>query len=408
MKKSFTFLILFSFLIIISCSKQEEKPPYNLNGGIGRTNSYENFGSFYTSNFYITQYSLPDSSGIMFSPLPLDGGRLAIATIAGSLAVVDGKKTEWTAKLDSNLFVVAGMAADNRQNIYLIANNGLIYSFSNEGKLRWKYYYPKLDEGKFIFSDLLAQRDGIVASLSPGVVFKVSYEGKLLWHDDFQLATTKSFASTQSGKVLIPTTFNSFGQSDTMNCYSSTGKILWKKGFEKSRILRNPIIHKNLILFPATYDIYEDKFYLIYALDTIGNILWTKELSVLPRYISVSEEGNIYVAGYNAGLGEGLSGIFCFSDKGKLIWKQYLDITVKSPILISQDNLAIVGVKRRSPAVFFFNKMGTLIKTVSLSDTPILNLQPFVLPEPIIAFAGAEKLFILRIDESMMNKILPW
>ena len=136
--------------------------------------------------------------------------------------------------------------------------------------------------------------------------------------------------------------------------------------------------------------------------------MWTKELSVLPRYISVSEEGNIYVAGYNAGLGEGLSGIFCFSDKGKLIWKQYLDITVKSPILISQDNLAIVGVKRRSPAVFFFNKMGTLIKTVSLSDTPILNLQPFVLPEPIIAFAGAEKLFILRIDESMMNKILPW
>ena len=163
-----------------------------------------------------------------------------------------------------------------------------------------------------------------------------------------------------------------------------------------------------MILIPATYDIYEDKLYLIYALDTLGNILWKKELSVLPRNISVGDDGKIYVTGYNAGLGEGLSGIFCFTDKGELIWKQYLDVTIPAPVLISKDNVAVVGVKKRSPGVFFFNNTGILIKTVSLSDAPIFNLQPFVLPDPVIAFAGTEKLFILRIDDSMMNKILPW
>ena len=408
MKKYSTYLFILSLFIIISCSPQEEKPPFNLNGGPGRTNSYEAAGSFYTNNFFITQYSSPDSSGIIVSPLPLDGGKLIIATIGGSVLLVEGKKTGWITKLDSSLFVVAGMAADNNQNIYLIANNGLIYSYSSEGKLRWKYYFSKLDTSKFIFSDLLAQRDGIVVTLSPGIIFKLSYDGKLLWQDDYLLQTTKSFAATQSGKILIPATFNTFGSSDSLICYSPTGKKLWKKGFEKSRILRNPVIHRNMILIPATYDIYEDKLYLIYALDTLGNILWKKELSVLPRNISVGDDGKIYVTGYNAGLGEGLSGIFCFTDKGELIWKQYLDVTIPAPVLISKDNVAVVGVKKRSPGVFFFNNTGILIKTVSLSDAPIFNLQPFVLPDPVIAFAGTEKLFILRIDDSMMNKILPW
>lgn len=397
-----------SLIFLLSCSGNQEQLPYNSNGGWGRTNSYEKFGTFNSYNFYIDKYDVKDNSGCMTAPLALDGGRLAVATVGGSLCVVSNDKTEWQTKLDSNLFIAFGMAADINQNIYAVSNTGLMYAYSSDGKLRWKYQHPGLKSGEFYFSDLLALRDGIIAAISPGRILKISFEGKLIWEYEFAGSTTKTISATNGGSILVPSSFNEFGKTDTLLCISSNGKLLWKKEFEKTRILKNPVVSGDMILYPTVYDIYENKLFLVYALDTLGNLKWKKELAVMPRFISITDSKDIIVTGYNAGLGESLSGIFCFGTNGDLKWKQYLDATIPTPVMISKANLAVLGVRKNTVGLYFFNKEGTLEKTLSMSDAlPILQL-PFVTGTPSIGFAGLDKFFILRVDDAPLNKLFPW
>jgi hypothetical protein len=103
-----------------------------------------------------------------------------------------------------------------------------------------------------------------------------------------------------------------------------------------------------------------------------------------------------------------MSGIFTFSSEGKLLWKLYIEARTMSPLLISEKSIALTGMTTKAPGVFFLNKEGELTKTISLADSPILILQPFVTSEPVITFACANRLALLRIDETPFDKILPW
>jgi outer membrane protein assembly factor BamB len=402
------YLVVILVLLVCGCSKQEEPQGYNSHGGTNRTNNYEELGSFYKNAFYIDKYDIADKSGCMIPPLALERGRMAVTTVNGTLAMLSGQKVEWIVKLDTGKIVTAGMAGDKDQNIYLITSDGTISSYSTDGKLRWKYLHDSLKAQNKIYSDLLTLKDGLVVAASPGILFKLGFDGKKLWDYNFVQQTMKTFCADKNGNITIVATQNMYGKADTVHYVNSKGKLIWKKGFDKTRILKGAITTGKLIIFQASYDIYQDKLYKIIALDTTGALAWEKELTITPRYISAGTDCSIYFVGYNAGVGESISGIYCFDLKGKMLWKQYLDNTITTPVLVSKENIAVLGVKRNTIGMFFLDKMGNLIKTVSLSDAPIFTQVPFVLPDPVVAFAGSDEFFILRIDDNAVDKILPW
>jgi len=408
MKLLFTILLVAFVMVLISCSDDVELKPYNTSGGADRDNNYEHLGTFSTNMFSIIDINCPDSSAAAVSPLYLDDLEFYISTINGSVALIDDAKSKWIAHIGVDQIVASDMAADGDKNLYLITNKGEVQSYSHEGKLRWKYTHPVIKDSNFIYDDLLAQKDGILVSASPGLLFKLSFNGKIKWEFSHALSTLQSFCADESGNIALPSTHNDFYEADTLHFIGPDGKLKWKKVYERTRILKTPVSYGDLIIYPASYMLGDNRLFLLIALDTTGKEQWRKELNIMPKYISSGHDGRIYLLAANSGYGETMSGIFCYDVYGKLIWKLYTGNTVTSPLLISTDNIAFFGTKRNTSGVFFINKNGTIYQTVSLSDASALNHKPFVTNTPCIAFTGNEKLSILKVDDSIFDRILPW
>lgn len=408
MKLLLTFLLISFSFVLFSCSDDSQPQPFNSYGGADRDNNYEHLGTFSTNMFATFALDCPDSSPAAVAPLFLDDKQFYISTVNGSVALIDDLKSVWIANIGAGKIAASDMAADARKNLYLITNLGEVQSYTHDGKLRWEYTHPAFIDSSFVFDDLLAQRDGLLVSASPGLLFKLSFDGKLKWQYSHSLATTQSFCADDAGNIALPSTHNDFLAADTLHFISPDGKLKWKKSFERTRILKTPVAYDDLIIYPASYMLGDNRLFLLIALDTTGKERWRKELNIMPKYISAGHDGRIYLLAYNSGYGETMSGIFCFDTAGKLLWKFYTANTVTAPLMISKDNIAFFGVKRNTAGVFFINRDGTVYHTVSLSDAPPLNHKPFATNSPCVAFTGSDKLFILKIDDSIIDRIFPW
>jgi outer membrane protein assembly factor BamB len=407
MKKLLTVIILLVGLFLSSCSDDKPPEPFNTRGGAGRVNNYEEMGTFLTNLYNVEKIEMDDSSAAIVPPLILDGIDFYIATVNGSVALIEERKAKWMVSLPDSQYVVADMCADIDKNLYLVTNRGEIISYDKSGKLRWKYLHQTIKDSSFLFDALLAQKDGIVVSASPGLLFKLSLDGKKMWQLNHKFSTVRTFCATESGNIAFPSTQNDFEKSDTLYFITPDGKIKWKKAYDKTRILKNPVSYKNLIIYPASYMLDGTRLYLLIALDTNGNEVWRQELNIMPEFISCGHN-RVYLLSYNSGYGETMSGIFCYDLDGNLKWKIYTGNKVPAPLLISETNIAFFGTKGNTAGVFFLNRDGTLYHSVSLSDAPLFSHKPFVLNVPAVAFMGSEKLFIIKIDDTAIDRILPW
>jgi outer membrane protein assembly factor BamB len=407
MSKSLLIAVLFSGLLL-SCSDKNEAEPFNTRGGADRDNNYEQLGTFMTNLYSVEKINMSDSSSAAVPPLILDGMQFYVATVNGTIALIEERTAKWEHRLDSGEIVAAEMCADRDKNLYLITNTGIVRSFDKEGKFRWSYKHPALDSGSYTFDALLALSDGIVVSVSPGLLFKLSFDGKKKWEFKHKYVSVHVFCADANDNIAFVSTQNDYEKSDTLYFIASNGKVKWKKAYPKSRILKNPVSFKNLIIYPASFMLDDTRLYLLIALDTNGAEVWRQELNIMPKFISCGHENRIYLLAYNSGYGETMSGIFCYNLQGDLLWKLYTGNTVPSPLLLSEDNIAFFGTKGNTAGVFFLNKDGTLYQTVSLSDAPLFIHKPFVLNVPAVAFFGHDKMFILKIDDTAIDRILPW
>ena len=407
MKYFFTILILLLGFVLLSCSGDKSPESFNTRGGADRDNDYEALGTFLTNVYSVEKIEMSDSSAAIVPPLILDGLYFYLATVNGSVALVKERSAKWAITLPDSQYVVAGMCADSDKNLYLVTNKGEIISFDKKGKKRWSYLHPVVRDSNFIFDALLAQKDGILVSAEPGLLFKLSLAGKKMWEFNHKHWTVRTFAADAVGNIAFPSTQNDFEKADTIYFISSGGKVKWKKAFAKTRILKNPVIYKNLIVYPASYMLGDTRLYLLIALDTTGKQVWRKELNIMPEYISCGHD-RVYLLAFNSGYGETMSGIFAYDMKGNLQWKLYTGNKVPAPLLVSEENIAFLGTKGNTAGVFFLNNNGTLYHSVSLSDAPLFSHKPFVLNVPAVAFMGSEKLFILKIDDTAIDRVLPW
>jgi hypothetical protein len=129
----------------------------------------------------------------------------------------------------------------------------------------------------------------------------------------------------------------------------------------------------------------------------------------MPRFISVDNQGMTYAIGYNAGLGRPMSGIYAIDSTGEIMWHMYIKAAVPSPAIITESQLIITGSTEEGIVVSFFNKNnGVLIKQISLSDAPAPYPIPAATPEKTVVYLSTTKLTLITIDDTQINKFLPY
>jgi len=364
----------------------------NLFGNQGRTNSYKTFGAFLINTSENEKINAIDSSGSMVAPLAVSSYQTVFATVEGTIHQFSSARVEWSAKLDSTAFVIAGMCADNNHNIYAVASDGCIYSISSEGKRRFKTVISSDETASF--KDLLALSDGIIISQTKGLISKLSFEGKILWQFKSTLSPVNTASADWQNNIYVSLTFDDYSGNDSLLCLSTTGKLNWAIGFTSTRILTSPIVGNNNIILGVVQS--ENKP-LILSIDFHGNLLWNNELRATPRGISITAEGSIITVSYNSGIGISQSVIEQFSPKGKSDWHIKFDSRMVSPALIGNDNIAIIGVKSSAIGVYLLHRNGILDTFFSIETAPSLLLKPVVAPNGNIIFAGSHKGYITRV-----------
>lgn len=405
--------IFISFLFFIfSCSKSDDykNKPINNFGGYERNSSYEFLGDFYTYSAYIDYPKQRIESGAIQQPLALFDEKIVCATSDGNIyCLQDNRNVLWKFKLDSGIVVSTGMCADEKENIYALGTDFYLYSIDKEGKLNWKYKVSDTIVQFPIFSELLCTNDGVYVGSNFGLIAKFSFSGKCEWQIQTPLSVLESFSATKNGSIVVPISHNSFGESDSLLYINPDGKIKWKRALNYIRILKHPAIFGDRISLPAVFDSNGYRVPVVVVLDTFGNLIWQKEVPVQPRYVSIDENGEIYVVGNNPSVSDVVSGIFCYSKSGELRWKLYIDMLLTHPVFVSTKKLVVSGFKSGAVATAVLKKEdGKLIKTISLNKFPILLLRPTVSFNRTIVYASSQELCFARIDDLFVNKIIPW
>ncbi len=403
------YLIILILILLLSCNSEPIYENFNLYGGIGRTNSYENIKTIY-QRLVVTDTIQPidDASGSISTPLVLDNGRFCLSSLKGYILLTTREKVLWNYKLGPEEVVTAGMCADINRNIYCASNKGIVYSFNIEGKLRWTFNIYDSIYDSVQMSDLLVVNDRIIVSADSGKIFSLDTNGRKIWERISSINSTRTFSADEKGNIALNLTFDEFNQTDTLLFLSKDGKELWKKSFNEIRLIKSPVIHKNKIFLIGIHTQNGERLSKIFVFDDDGNPIWEREISIFLRFISVDRNENIYLTGYNAGIGETISGIYCYSIEGNLKWRIYYEMSIPAPILIAKEFIAAVGMTRKAPGLYIMTKEGELSRTISLSDSPTLFLQPNISKDGNIVFASTEKLALVRIEETLLNKILPY
>jgi hypothetical protein len=373
-----------------------------------RTSNYEKYGELYSYSAYVDFPIIDDTTGSYVPPLPLAANKIVLTNLSGKVMLLMGRNPQWIAQIDSNAVAMAAMAADKNQNLYLIANNDVLYSFSKAGNLRWKHYFNGKDQRFLVYSDLLAVADGIIVGSSLGHLAKLDFNGNILWEKKYDIGVSRTFCADDKDNLILPLTHKSYGKTDTLHYIDKYGNTIrtWQKN--NFRIMGYPIFNNGTIYLTGTLGSSNNLTNHLIALDTDCKIIWEYELDAIPRFISVDDQSNIYVISYNIGLGKTISTVSKISNDGKLIWEKYFETKAHSPIIIGKEYLMFAGKKPNTSGAYFLDKNGVYVKTVSLSNLPDLVLRAEVKPDGVIIFAGSSRLSIVRIDDIWVNKIIPW
>lgn len=393
-------------LFLTSCSDKSLKGKLvNHHGDIGRTNSYEQYGEFVNDNYYDDTIKDSIDAGAIVPALALSDQEMVYATTRGTLMLITTNEINWEKKLGADQAVNATMCADKEQNIYAVSNTGIIYSYSIEGNLRWKKTIVDSLSATAIPCDLLALDDGILSGTSDGVLSKYAFDGKLIWSKKFQTGINKTLTAHGNNAIIL---ISSQDDNDTLAMLNSDGSVKWKTP-AGIRLVKYPLASETTIYCTGIKYIGEDILSQVLAYDLNGKLKWTKELSFVPRYISVSMSDELFANVFQPGIGEQISAIIKLDKNGKLVWKKFFNFTIPTPIMISPKSLAFLGVTHNTVGLYYVDReKGVITNIQSFSnEAPIIH-SPTVRPDGAISFAYYQKIGFLRVDEPWINKILPW
>ncbi len=411
------FLTLICIVVGLSaCSEEKEMLPYSQYGGPNGNNNYQRYEKFF-KEYHKVSYAdvniqkqdsvVINARGAVIPPLSISENETVFADKSGNIFLMTYISALWNYKLDEGIFPVGTFAADLDKNIYFIASDDCLYSLDYKGKLRWKKQIIRNKTRYYSFTDLIAGRSGILLAASTGEFIKFGFDGKEIWRYNTRLKPLEIVPETNSENAILGLSNNEFGKSDSLLLLDKSGKIVWQKMVANTRLIQKPAFGNNTIFVGGLKENGKGRDSYLIAFDTLGNKKWEQMLPAMLRNIATDKEGNVYVTAYNSGMGRAKTGVYCYDSTGNQKWKQYLNISVPMPPMVANYEIALVGTNPDAIGVFFLQKdKGNLYKVLSLSNAPILNLQPTVSEHGNIIFAGADSLCIIRTEDTQLNKIL--
>lgn len=400
-------LFFLSFVLLSSCSKNRPEKCFNLNADMERTSDYSYLGKFGVMVNTNEKLDCSDTSGIIQTPLILSKNFAFLANSNGKILIFDNNLFLKSISLDSGVLVASGMCADEEKNLYAMGTDGVVYSFTKSGVLRWKKSFGT--GGKFeIFSNLVCNGDYIIAASSSGKITCYAPDGTEKFSINSSLSPLLNFPSSPD-KIFIPLTDNLVSDNDSLIAYNLSGKKLWSIGFPDFRILNCICTHNGKLVISGEQSDNNITKNISFLLDTSGRVLNTIEFPAAVRFASADRAGNIYYLAYNLGVGEPQTGIFKYDSAGNHKWHLYFSGATINPPMLDSRFLAISAITPQGTGVFFFSQEdGNLIKTVSLSNAPKVYPKPAVSADGEIVYGGSERLRYVRITSSGMDKVLPF
>ncbi len=416
MKKLLALLSLVT--ILSSCSDDVKLLPYSQYAGPNCNNNYQRYGKFFKEYHKVSGAEVNiekgdsvviNAKGAVIPPLSVSENEIVVADKSGKIFLMTFISSLWNYQLPENVYPVGTMAADLDKNIYFVTSDDNLYSIDIKGELRWKK--PLLTHTKryYSFTDLIAGKSGLLVGCSNGEIIKYGFDGSEVWRYQTELAPIEIIAETNSEQSIVGLTHNEFGVSDSLLLFDKKGKVLWQKEIKNTRLIQKPAYGNNLIYVGGLRERAsgQGRDSYIMAFDTLGNMKWEAELPAMLRNIATDNEGNAYITAYNAGIGQAKTGIYCYDSTGNRTWHQYLNIAVPIAPMVANYEIALVGSTPETFGVFFIQKdEGNMYKTLSLSNAPIVNMQPTVSEHGNIIFAGADSLLLVRTEDTQLNKIL--
>lgn len=411
-------------VIASSCTKQRPLENFNFYGGISRSGNYELGGTFTT--MVITdipkKYTEDLPKGAAQPPIPVSFNHNYLTTIDGYAIRYANGIVEWKAPLDSlqtgqRAVAAAAAAADKEDNLYLLANDGAVYSFDKNGKRRWKsqLFTPTSNS---IFSDILILQSGIIAAFSDngtqGTILKISFDGKTQWQRTSTLAPTRTVAADTDDNIVCALSHNTPGKTDSIITLTADGKQRWGIACQQTRILKSPILGAGLVLASGIKENEGKRSDVVIACEAAsGKTVWSKELTFTPQGISVGTQANndgalVVIGGYRIGVGEPLTLLYGFDASGKELWRLSYNLAIIGAPMISTENIAFVGTQGDAVGVYLMDKKGTFNRVISLSDAPLLCLLPGVDAQNNLVFSMSEQLGLIKVGSLPAQRLLPY
>ncbi|MEZ4724614.1 MAG: hypothetical protein R2863_08170 [Candidatus Kapaibacterium sp.] len=399
-------LIILSSIFILSCGNNGSREYGNIFGGIGRSSSFEKIESFQSQQFF--EYTLDSLAGATSAPHLLKDRLYIFSTDDGRILCASGKDKKWEYKLDSGSFIGAGFASDNYLNIYTIDNLGRVYSLDSSGNSRFskQLFEPSKLE---IFNTPLSLGNNVIFSSSDGNLSILDSLGNILYNHKYNSSILDYISAIDDENILITLSNNKFGVTDTLVCLSSKGIEKWRFSADGFRFVKGAITNGSQISLSGSLQGGDNPLSKIFYLDRDGKLMWEKEISNIPRFLSMSEDGELYLISYSSGMGQMLSGIFAYDKKGEMIWKIYYDYSIPMPIYITKNELMFIASNRETYALFYLQRSdGVLIRSLEIGGIHPIVFYPEIEVDGSIVFAGKEKLRLIRVDATAINKILPY
>lgn len=405
------FLFFISLILFIACERNVSLKGTEVNtfGGKTRNYNFEEGYKFYNQYFEIEKLNTTNNYGLLSPILALSTYEYILPTDNGKLVFYQNKEIKWEINFSNGLLPAASLCADKNQNIYVIDTKANLKSYSIDGKLRWSKKLFEVNENDLItFQDLICDNEGVYVSASNGFLTKFDFKGNVLWSRRFNLSTTDYFTLDENNNIIFPQTHNIFGETDTLVYMSNKGEILWTRELYKTRIIKPPVAFKDKIYLCCVENNFDQKYPLVYILNNKNKIVRKIPTNMLTRFISIDNNENIYTISFESSFGDVLSSIICWDKSGKKLWDKIFEVTIVNPLIIGPDVLMFVGVNKKAYGLYILDKKGSLLKVIQLSDAPTINLHPEIIPGNLILFGMKDNPGFVRIQETPLNKYLPW
>lgn len=392
------------FLLFIGCSNEEEKNMFNIFGNINRTCSFERQKNIWNGILSTEKVNISDSSGFATFPLSLGGNTFITSTNNGFITCFENTELLWETPLDSGEYVISNFVANWLKNIFFVTSTFRIISISTTGKVNWALQFR--DSIQWV-STLLSTDDGILFSTSSKKLYKYSFDGKLLWERNLPIPTTQTFAGFRDG-IVANLTYDEFGKTDTVVFFDKDGIPKWKFFAEKIRFIKFPVTFKdNVFVYGIESSANSDKG-VLFCLNSDGSVKWRRNFAMIPRFLSISEDNELYLVLYALGVGQKISELQKIDTDGNTINRQFISSEFYSPFLVGRIKLFNLGYKESIPSIIYFGKDLVLTKSFDLSNSPIPLILPVILEDGTVIYLASNGPYFIRIDENPILKLLPW